>query len=127
LLRSVNLAKLTLCYGDDDILAACVQDEGSGFDPQAPELASGRINGGLGLTAIRERLSAMGGRLEIDSAPGRGTTTTIILPIRFEQTIEAMRQMPSNVASLPIPARLKAQAGLHRIIVVDDHPIVRKG
>jgi signal transduction histidine kinase len=122
---NVNSAKLTLCYGDDDVLAASVQDEGSGFDPQAPELASGRINGGLGLTAIRERLSAMGGRLEIDSAPGRGTTTTIILPIRFEKTIEAMER--SNIASRPIPVSIKAQAGLHRIIVVDDHPIVRKG
>lgn len=55
-----------------------VTDDGPGFDPSSlPE--DGRIH--VGIYNVRERLqSVCGGRLEIVSAPGRGTTTTIIIP-----------------------------------------------
>lgn len=55
-----------------------VTDDGPGFDPAAlPEDERGRV----GLRNVRERLAQVcGGTLEIESAPGRGTTATIILP-----------------------------------------------
>ena len=40
-----------------------------GFQPDDPELRSRR----LGLTSMEERADRLGGRLEIHSAPGRGT------------------------------------------------------
>ena len=52
-----------------------VRDDGVGFDPAAA-LASGR----WGLTAMRERAEAIGGRLEVDSAPGRGARIAVTLP-----------------------------------------------
>jgi signal transduction histidine kinase len=47
-----------------------VADDGIGFDPAAPKLRSRR----LGLTSMEERARAVGGRLEIRSHPGAGTT-----------------------------------------------------
>ena len=44
-----------------------VADDGVGFDPSAK-------TAGFGLLGMRERVALAGGRLEIDSAPGRGTT-----------------------------------------------------
>ncbi|NTU82693.1 MAG: hypothetical protein HGA45_25545, partial [Chloroflexales bacterium] len=34
----------------------------------------------LGLTPLRERAEAIGGRLSVTSAPGRGTTVRVLLP-----------------------------------------------
>jgi len=43
-----------------------VEDDGAGFDPSAQQ-------GGAGLTNLADRVAAVGGTLEIDAAPGRGT------------------------------------------------------
>ena len=50
-----------------------VADDGSGFDPGAPDVRSRR----LGLTSMEERARRLGGRLEIRSAPGQGTTVRL--------------------------------------------------
>ncbi len=50
-----------------------VSDDGAGFDPADPELRSRR----LGLTSMEERARRLGGRLEIRSAPGAGTTVRL--------------------------------------------------
>lgn len=53
-----------------------VSDDGVGMEAGA----AGR-HGGLGLRAMRERLDAVDGQLEIDSAPGRGTRIRIRVPL----------------------------------------------
>jgi signal transduction histidine kinase len=50
-----------------------VADDGVGFDPSDPELRSRR----LGLTSMEERAARLGGRLEIDAAPGDGATVRL--------------------------------------------------
>jgi PAS domain S-box-containing protein len=64
-------------WGADNKLWAEVSDDGRGFDPTAPR--SPRHHG---LAGMRERAQQVGGRLEIDSAPGVGTTVRLeaILP-----------------------------------------------
>jgi len=52
-------------------------DDGHGFDPSAGHPS--RL-GGFGLPGLRERAEAMGARLEIRSAPGRGTRIEITVP-----------------------------------------------
>jgi PAS domain S-box-containing protein len=54
-----------------------VVDNGKGFEPAKPHA------GGLGLQSMRERASLLGGELEIDSAPQKGTC------IRFSAKMEA--------------------------------------
>ena len=56
-----------------------VLDDGTGFDAAA--ILNGRAGRGLGLMGMRERLSAAGGQLAIDSTPGRGTELTICIPL----------------------------------------------
>lgn len=55
---------------------AVVEDRGRGFDPEAVDERSG----GLGLIGMEERVSAVGGRLEIDSEKGRGTRVVAEVP-----------------------------------------------
>lgn len=63
----------------DQVLHCSIRDDGAGFDPQAMQASSGRK--GLGLIAIRERLSAIGGTLWIESSQKRGTELLIRLPM----------------------------------------------
>lgn len=44
------------------------------------EVATETSGRGVGMSAVREAVTRMGGRLHIDSEPGRGTTVTIALP-----------------------------------------------
>ena len=50
-----------------------VSDDGAGFDPAV-------ATAGFGLLGMRERVELLGGSLEIESAPGGGTTVTVRLP-----------------------------------------------
>ncbi|HMV66287.1 MAG TPA: ATP-binding protein [Myxococcota bacterium] len=57
-----------------------VEDDGRGFDPRSPR---GTTSGsGLGLLSMRERAALLGGEVNIESAPGSGTTVLADLPLR---------------------------------------------
>jgi signal transduction histidine kinase len=60
-------------HDGDGRLVLEVADDGAGFEPADPELRSRR----LGLTSMEERAARLGGRLEIASAPGDGTTVRL--------------------------------------------------
>jgi len=62
---------------DDEGLELTVADDGVGFAAAAPAARSRR----LGLTTMAERARAIGGRLEIASEPGAGTTVRLV--VRF--------------------------------------------
>ena len=65
------------CHGDT--ISFSVKDNGSGFDP---ETAPGPDEGHFGLLGIRERLKALNGTLEIESARGAGAKfkITVLTP-----------------------------------------------
>jgi signal transduction histidine kinase len=60
---------------DDGRLLLEVSDDGTGFDPDEARLRSRR----LGLTSMEERAERLGGRIEIRSSPGSGTTVRLEL------------------------------------------------
>lgn len=62
-------------FQDDDRLRLEVRDGGVGFDPEA--VGPNRF----GLEGIRERGRLLGGRVSIDSRPGKGTRVCIVLPL----------------------------------------------
>jgi len=66
---SVRLAQV------DGTLTVAVADDGSGFDPSTAKKGSGLQN-------MEDRLDALGGTVEVESAPGSGTTVTVRLPVR---------------------------------------------
>jgi signal transduction histidine kinase len=55
-------------------VVAVVEDDGSGFDPDATR------EDALGLAGMRERLALVGGKLQVESSPGRGTTIAAEVP-----------------------------------------------
>lgn len=61
----------------EDAVRVTVEDNGSGFDVNEA-LAAKK---GIGLSTLRERVEMMGGQVQIDSAPGRGTKVGLILPL----------------------------------------------
>lgn len=56
-----------------------VSDDGAGFDPGAAGERAGP--GGYGLPGMQQRAELLGGALTADSAPGRGTTVRLRVPI----------------------------------------------
>ena len=63
-----------------------VADDGRGFDPH------GEFPGHLGLRSMRERAAAVGGTLEIQSAPGAGTRLSARVPLPAHDTEHSARQ-----------------------------------
>jgi len=56
-----------------------VTDDGVGFDASGAEEAAPGTDS-FGLRAMRERVDQLDGVLEVDSAPGAGSTITVVLP-----------------------------------------------
>jgi signal transduction histidine kinase len=61
------------------VLCCSIRDDGGGFDSSLVHAPSGRK--GLGLIAMQERVSAIGGTLHIESRLGHGTELSIRLPL----------------------------------------------
>jgi len=68
---------ISLDLGDDRAHVA-VEDDGSGFD--AAEVAAG-ASGDVALDTLRERVEMLGGRLQVESDPGRGTRVVLDIPL----------------------------------------------
>jgi signal transduction histidine kinase len=63
----------------EDFTQCCtIRDDGAGFKMRRGQ---GTPRKGLGLVAMRERVSAIGGTLQIESRPGHGTEVSIRLPL----------------------------------------------
>lgn len=61
-----------------------IEDDGQGCDPEQA-LA---FQNGLGLPGLRERATLVGGTLAVESAPGRGTTVVIRIPVEHSDVRE---------------------------------------
>jgi len=68
-----------------DRLVLLIRDNGRGFDQADPSLSKS-----LGLLGMRERAAILGGRVNIFSAPGKGTTVTAWIPLPSPEESGAM-------------------------------------
>ena len=84
----------------DGGIEMAVRDNGAGFDS-----AQDRARHSLGLASMKERVHLLGGELDIDSAPGQGTT--VVAWVRAEWRREVMKRP--------------------RILLADDHRMVAEG
>jgi two-component system, NarL family, sensor histidine kinase DegS len=66
--------KLHIDMGSENVRVS-VDDNGRGFDPEAA-----RSGGSLGLKLIQERAEMLGGKLDVDSAPGKGARIVFSVP-----------------------------------------------
>lgn len=62
------------CTRDEDRLLVEVADDGAGFDVAT-------TSRGARLTNMEDRLEALGGKLHVESSPGRGTTLRATVPV----------------------------------------------
>ena len=69
--------QVRVCIDRSEHCSITVDDNGRGFNPDA-EVADGSIH--VGLNIMRERAHRIGGRFDIQSRLGEGTTVTLILP-----------------------------------------------
>ena len=60
-----------------------VQDDGVGFHVSRQAFKPGR-QGGYGLFSIRERLEYLGGKVTVESTPGRGTKAALALTLNHD-------------------------------------------
>ncbi|WP_313704917.1 ATP-binding protein [Massilia sp.] len=68
-------AEVTLALDDaHEVLRIVVEDDGQGFDPAVS-------SEGIGIIGMRERVYALHGTMDVRSAPRRGTTVEITLPL----------------------------------------------
>jgi signal transduction histidine kinase len=75
---AASRVRLTLSYMED-LVTLDVRDDGVGFEP-ARVPVQGRQDGGFGLTAMRQRVDRVAGRLEVESEPGAGTAVSASVP-----------------------------------------------
>ncbi len=121
-------ANVDVCRIGDDWLRITIADGGPGFDPAAIRTA-GESGGGFGLFAIRERLGMYGGRMDIHSAPGKGSRFVLSLPMAATETVPEAQAGPETRRGVARTAGLVTPQHriLIRILLADDHAIVRQG
>ncbi|MGA2093944.1 MAG: ATP-binding protein, partial [Sedimentisphaerales bacterium] len=64
-------------------ISITVEDDGKGFNVAIFNSRSSRRSG-LGLFSVQERLTHIGGKLEIESARGKGTKITLTAPLKSD-------------------------------------------
>ena len=62
-----------------------IEDNGIGFDKEKKMRQMGEQLNGFGLSIMRERTKLLEGKFEIQSAPKKGTTVRITVPIKMEK------------------------------------------
>ncbi len=125
----VRSVTVNLRWLREDELQIVVTDSGRGFDPAALK-RPGEAGGGFGLFSIQERLDLIGGRMEVHSAPGRGSRITLTVALAREPVADrpiavAMAQQAAVRRADRVPARrLLAPV---RVLLADDHVVMREG
>lgn len=116
----------------DESLYFHISDHGVGFDPLVSASKKDHSPArGFGLFSIRERMLALGGRFELESSPGHGTTATLVLPLidrPVESSVIASHGSTKEEENEEAHNREQApDVPKVRVLVADDHAMVRQG
>ena len=68
--------RIVFCRRGDG-LALVIEDNGQGFDANAPGSSVKQVGDGIGLLNMRERALVAGAAFSLDTAPGRGTRIVV--------------------------------------------------
>ena len=99
-----------------------VSDTGTGIADEVrehvfePFFTTKSDGGGLGLATVYATVRQAGGRIRLQSAPGRGTTVRIVLPVAARP--DAGHELESGVAAAATASR--------RVLLVEDETAVRE-
>ncbi len=126
-------ATLRLERGNDRLRLEVI-DSGAGFNVAEVYDNTAPLSSKFGLFSIRERMKALGGSFELESAVGCGTTATLVLPLAersrqqegpWEGSRPAAAEIPAAELQRPLPTA--GMQGRSRILLVDDHVMFRQG
>ena len=122
-------ANLELSQTDTHI-EIVVKDDGVGFDPSQIRGEHGN-SGGFGLFSIRERIGLLGGKMEIDSAHGKGSRFRLSIPfsadvVDSDRAVELKTEISTEISARH-QLKTGGTAGSIRVVLVDDHMIMRQG
>ncbi len=110
-------------YKQEDVILVNISDNGVGFDTTEAEKKAMERGGHLGMINLRERAEMVGGTLRMESASGKGTSITVVVPIKEKVTegsstslkaqSAAMRHATGKTTKLEAAAleRVKQQSG----------------
>jgi len=118
----VDRARIRLLDSSADEVRVTIEDEGTGFDPDRLDSADDPLHH-TGLLRIRERLELVGGHIQIESSPGKGTEVTVRVPTLRAGTPEAI-EVERDIFSA---SEASASRNTIRVVLVDDHAILREG
>ncbi len=76
---NIKRAKVAVGLTREGSVRMLVKDCGAGFSPADIRAKEG-FGGGFGLFSLRERIEALGGKVEIESSPGQGSRFILIVP-----------------------------------------------
>ncbi|NDJ61418.1 MAG: GAF domain-containing sensor histidine kinase [Chloroflexi bacterium] len=84
-----------------DVIVAVIKDNGVGFDvDKVQSQYENRSSSSLGMVNMRERVALLEGTLTLDSAVGKGTTITIVVPMHAGKGVhrngDVTRPMATN-------------------------------
>jgi signal transduction histidine kinase/CheY-like chemotaxis protein len=116
----VRSAEVHVRRAEGNMLEVAVVDRGTGFNPASMK------HEGTGLLRIRHRLELIGGHMEIESAPRKGSRFAVIVPLA-ETAIAPFTAEAGLQSEEAPPRRDKPVSGMIRILIVDDHAIMRQG
>ena len=131
----------------DGVLRIAVSDKGCGMesrsedsDSQGVDAAKTAAAPGYGLFSIRERMLSLGGRFDLESAPGKGTVATLTMPFAHPTVDSSMTDTegttvnqsfgmngPVNKKTERVRGSIGSQESTIRVLVTDDHAMVRQG
>lgn len=96
-----SASRLTVTLArEPEAIVLTVRDDGAGMNV-ASRSAEALVQGRVGLASTRQRVGAAGGRFELRSSPGQGTTARVVVPAHTVQR-------RAVAAGEPDPERLQA-------------------
>ena len=76
--------QVTLAFTEQEVQVK-IRDNGVGFDKEKKMKQNSDSLHGFGLSIMKERTNLLEGKFEIESAPQKGTTITVTVPVKIEK------------------------------------------
>lgn len=116
----------------DGMIQIRVEDAGKGFDYQAVRATQDR-GSGFGLYTIEDRMSFLGGSMEVETLPGKGCHVVLTVPQDVSPKAAGTAPPPEETVNAELmqaapaaPVQPVDDSGHIRILLADDHQMMRE-